>query len=151
MTPNPGTAGKNEVAINLRIPVELLARVDEAVGVRPLKTSRHAWIMEAVYQQLQRETVEGTLDIFWENSEDRDAVPKYRLIFCRYAAFIGGAMQPNRVVGDERLRRHLQSLNFTQEQAKALINEVKRERSVPIPNVMMPLKHLAEYGFGTSR
>lgn len=141
---------KSEVLINLRVPVELLAKIDDAVQMRPLRTSRHAWIMEAIYQQLQRETTEGTLDIFWENSENRTMSPTYRLVFCRYVRFQGGAMQPNRIVGDESLRSHLISLNFTKEQARRMIEKVKAERSVPIPNVMMPLKQLSQYGYGTS-
>ena len=142
---------KREVTVNLRVPTELLTRIDEAVNRRPFRTSRHSWILEAIYRQLQHETVEGTLDIFWENSEDRVAIPKYRLVFCRYVAFLGGAMQPNRLIGDESLSSHLLSLNFTSERVKAVTKQVKRDRSASIPNVMMPLQHLPQYGYGTSR
>jgi hypothetical protein len=148
---NSATPEKSEVTVNLRVPTELLARIDEAVSRRPFRTSRHTWMMEAIYRQLQHETIEGTLDIFWENSEDGAAIPKYRLVFCRYVAFIGGAMQPNGLIGDESLSSHLLSLNFASEQVKVLTKQVKRERSVSIPNVMMPLHHLPQYGYGTSR
>jgi hypothetical protein len=141
---------KAESFINLRVPAEFLTKIDEAVQMRPLRMSRHAWIMEAVYQQLQRETTEGTLDIFWENNEDRTASPTYRLVFCRYVRFQGGAIRPNRIVGDESLRSHLISLNFTKEQAKRMIEKVKAEKSVPIPNVTMPMEQLFQYGYGTS-
>jgi hypothetical protein len=143
-------AVKPEAVINLRVPTDLLAKIDQAVETRPLKISRHAWIMEAIYRQLRQETTEGTLDIFWENSEDRSANPKYRLIFCRYLGFQRGAMQPHRIVGEAALRKHLLGLNFGEVETKALIARVKTERSVPIPNVMMPFEQLPQYGYGTS-
>ena len=40
----------------LRMPDDLLSRVDEAVGARPLPTTRHAWLLEAVFEKLQRES-----------------------------------------------------------------------------------------------
>lgn len=138
---------KAEVLVNLRVPAAWLQRIDAAVNYRPVKTSRHTWIMEAIYRQMQDETVEGTLDIFWENSAERDTQPKYRLIFCRYADFQGGAMQPNRLVGDAALKRHLIEVGFRDEDAKAWMRKVKSDRSVPIPNVMMPMPYLESYGY----
>ena len=40
----------------LRMPDDLLSRVDGAVGARPLPTTRHAWLLEAVFEKLQRES-----------------------------------------------------------------------------------------------
>ena len=40
----------------LRMPDDLLSRVDGAVGTRPLPTTRHAWLLEAVFEKLQRES-----------------------------------------------------------------------------------------------
>jgi hypothetical protein len=140
---------KTEAAINLRLPPGWLHRIDTAVDCRPIKTSRHGWIMEAIYNQLQRETVEGTLDIFWENHEDRAAPPSYRLIFCRYSDFTGGAMQPNRLVGDAALKSHLVELGLREKVAESWLERVRAERAVPIPNLMMPLEYLVHYGYGT--
>ncbi len=141
---------KPEAVINLRVPTDVLTKMDQAVETRPLKISRHTWIMEAIHRQLREETTEGTLDIFWENSEDSAASPRYRLIFCRYLGFQGGAMQPHLVIGEESLRKHLIGLKFGERQAKALVVRVKTEKSVPVPNVMMPFEQLPRYGYGTS-
>ena len=39
----------------LRIPDDLLFRVNQAVEARPLPTTRHAWLLEAVLEKLERE------------------------------------------------------------------------------------------------
>ena len=39
----------------LRMPKDLLSRVDHAVAARPLPTTRHAWILEAVLERLRQE------------------------------------------------------------------------------------------------
>ena len=39
----------------LRLPENLLFRVNEAVDARPLPTTRHAWLLEAVFEKLERE------------------------------------------------------------------------------------------------
>lgn len=139
---------KREAAINLRVPTDWFRKIDTAVAHRPIRTSRHSWIMEAIHHQLQHENVEGTLDIFWENSEDRAVKPSYRLIFCKYTGFAGGAMQPNYILGDAALKRYLAGLGIEQEEVKVWVKRVKAERSVPIPRVMMPLNYLADYGYG---
>jgi hypothetical protein len=50
---------KEEVAVILRIPAEMLEQVDSAVTARPIKTPRHTWLLEAIYEKLNRETVNG--------------------------------------------------------------------------------------------
>ncbi len=45
--------------LKLRIPIDLLKRVDEAVSNRRPAPSRHQWILEAVYEKLDREASEG--------------------------------------------------------------------------------------------
>ena len=138
-----------EAAINLRLPAGWLDRVDAAVKHRPIKTSRHTWIMEAIWNQLQQETVEGNLDIFWENHTDQNAPPRYRLIFCRYSHFTGGAMQPVRFIGNTALVGHLIELGFTERLARSWMEKVRTEVSILIPNLMMPLEYLPRYGYGT--
>jgi hypothetical protein len=41
--------------VNLRLPVNVLAQIDQALELRQPKTSRHYWLMEAVLEKLQRE------------------------------------------------------------------------------------------------
>lgn len=43
------------IAVVLRFQADLLARVDAAVKARPIRTPRHTWLLEAVYEKLQRE------------------------------------------------------------------------------------------------
>ena len=50
-TPRPGTA-----KVLLRIPEDLLERVHDAVAAKPLPTTRQAWILEALFEKLQRES-----------------------------------------------------------------------------------------------
>ena len=47
----PGTA-----KVLLRIPEDLLAQVQDAVAAKPLPTTRQAWILEALFEKLQRES-----------------------------------------------------------------------------------------------
>lgn len=46
---------KEEQIVNLRVPVEILQRVDAVRKARPLKVSRHAWLLDAIYRQLLKE------------------------------------------------------------------------------------------------
>ena len=39
----------------MRLPIELLKRVDEVVKSRRPAPSRHQWILEAIYEKLERE------------------------------------------------------------------------------------------------
>lgn len=48
-------ATKSEAAVNVRLPVEVLAQVDEAVKQRRVKTPRHRWLLEAIIEKLDRE------------------------------------------------------------------------------------------------
>lgn len=58
VTPKP--AGEEEVkGLKLRIPADLLRRVDEAVANRRPAPSRHQWILEAVYEKLDKEADGG--------------------------------------------------------------------------------------------
>jgi len=44
-----------EKGLKLRLPISLLQRVDDAVGSRRPAPSRHQWILEAIYEKLDRE------------------------------------------------------------------------------------------------
>lgn len=43
------------VLVNLRIPGDVLTRIDRAVAARRVRTPRHTWLMEAVLEKLERE------------------------------------------------------------------------------------------------
>jgi hypothetical protein len=91
-------------------------------------------------------TVEGSLDIFWSNSGDPRATPRYDLIFARYVGFKNGAQQPNKIVGPAALVNYLIDLGFTAENAENWVRQAHRRFCVSITNVMMPDEHLADYG-----
>ena len=49
-------AGKGKtVNMTLRLPPELSAQVDAAVEQRAIRPPRHTWILEAIYEKLDRE------------------------------------------------------------------------------------------------
>ena len=53
-------ASEGEVkGLKLRLPVDLLKRVDDAVATRRPAPSRHQWILEALYEKLDRELEEA--------------------------------------------------------------------------------------------
>ncbi len=43
------------IPVKLRIPEQLLAQVDQSVTKRRPVPSRHQWLLEAVYEKLERE------------------------------------------------------------------------------------------------
>lgn len=45
--------------LKLRLPVDLLKRVDEAVASRRPAPSRHQWILEAIYEKIDKEADGG--------------------------------------------------------------------------------------------
>lgn len=51
----PAQNGRVEATVNLRIPVDVLAQVDEAVKQKRLPTPRHRWLLEAIFEKLDRE------------------------------------------------------------------------------------------------
>lgn len=42
-------------SLKLRLPVELVAQVDASVAKRRPAPSRHQWLLEAIYEKLERE------------------------------------------------------------------------------------------------
>ncbi len=48
--------------LKLRLPADLLNRVDIAVRIRRPAPSRHQWILEAIYEKLDRELEEKKSD-----------------------------------------------------------------------------------------
>ena len=42
--------------VTLRVPSDLLRRIDEVVQSRPIRVPRHTWILEALVEKLTRGT-----------------------------------------------------------------------------------------------
>ena len=43
-------------AVVVRIPDDMLQKIDAAVQARPLRIPRHTWLLEAILEKLSRET-----------------------------------------------------------------------------------------------
>ena len=86
------------------------------------------------------------MDILWTNCNSPTAMPRYDLLFLKYANFRNGAQQPNSIIGTDALGAYLIGLGFTAQDTHNWIEEVHTKNVAFIPNVMMPEKHLADYG-----
>jgi hypothetical protein len=51
----PAAPSDKPVPVVLRVPAEVLDRVDRSVEARAVKVPRHTWLMEAVIEKLARE------------------------------------------------------------------------------------------------
>jgi hypothetical protein len=89
--------------------------------------------------------VEGSLDVFWENNLEPTAPPLVRIHFLRYTNFRSGAQQANRILGFSNLELYLTEIGLTSEDAKHWVKRLVENRSVSIPNVMLPEPHVAAY------
>ncbi len=52
-----GQTGK-AASVVLRIPADVMERVDRAVQARRIKTPRHTWLLEAIMEKLDREQID---------------------------------------------------------------------------------------------
>lgn len=137
----------SEVAITVRMPRGTLDRVDALVKARLTRIPRHSWLLEAIYEKLYKEErVEGVLDIFWENSGDVGATTRYCLHFIRFDQG-HGAVAPMTIVGDASLEHYLIGWGFKLENARGWIQKLKIDKSVSVPNVMMPAEAVGPHGF----
>jgi hypothetical protein len=48
---------KSTVPVILRVPEDILEKVDASVQSRRIKTPRHTWLLEAILEKLERESV----------------------------------------------------------------------------------------------
>ncbi len=51
-----GGQWKDAVPVILRLPEDILQKVDASVQARRIKTPRHTWLLEAVLEKLERES-----------------------------------------------------------------------------------------------
>jgi|SRR5580700_11276603 hypothetical protein len=142
---------KNDFALTVRVPRDVLDRIDFLVRLRRSKIPRHSWLLEAIYEKLAREGEmmhEGSLRILWENSDDR-ATPRYRLTFNSYspAHAAVSAIRPKRFVGDSELEAYLLGINFDRKDSRQWVKTVKSAASVTIGNVRLTDEELATYGY----
>lgn len=52
-----GGQERETVPVILRVPEDILEKVDASVQARRIKTPRHTWLLEAVLEKLERESV----------------------------------------------------------------------------------------------
>jgi len=52
-------AAPKDVRFTLHIPGSLCQELDALRGARPLKISRHQWVLEAILEKIQRESGQG--------------------------------------------------------------------------------------------
>lgn len=141
----------SEVALTVRLPKETLDRIDTLVKARANKIPRHSWLLEAIYEKLYKEDrVEGVLDIFWENSGEPSTTARYVMHFLNLHRRRGGPVAPRTMVGEDSLERYLIELGFKSENARGWLEKLKADRSISIPNVMMPADRVGPYGFKVS-
>ncbi|MGB8507832.1 MAG: hypothetical protein WCD76_05470 [Pyrinomonadaceae bacterium] len=48
---------KDAMPVILRLPEDVLQKVDASVQARRIKTPRHTWLLEAILEKLERESV----------------------------------------------------------------------------------------------
>lgn len=90
-------------------------------------------------------TIEGTLDIRWENGSQPTATPQYKLIFSRYKNHKDGGQPSKLLVGKDALEGYLIEIGFQPEIAQGWIQQVHEKHGVSILNVMMPEGEMAVY------
>jgi hypothetical protein len=49
---------REEVGVALRLPLDLIDRVDAAVDDQRIPLSRHQWILKAIYEKIDRDTAQ---------------------------------------------------------------------------------------------
>lgn len=49
-----GTKQSGDKPILIRIPSEALKKIDEIVGAKKIKTPRHTWLLEAIFEKLEK-------------------------------------------------------------------------------------------------
>jgi hypothetical protein len=90
--------------------------------------------------------IEGSLDIKPLSFAAGGAGLSFHLLFLRYANFRNGAQQPKLIDGVDSLERYLVCLGFSDDDARAWVARASAERSVSIPNVIMPEPELGRCG-----
>jgi hypothetical protein len=55
--PKDKPAGEPEktAVVNLRMPATMLAEIDEILSTKKVRSSRHVWLLEAIWEKVERE------------------------------------------------------------------------------------------------
>lgn len=94
--------------------------------------------------------IEGTLDIYWENSADPGI---YRMSFLPYSATTErGAIARKQIVGSEALFSYLVSIQAPsmeieqrENRAREWVRDLHAQTSISLPNVILTEQQAAEY------
>jgi hypothetical protein len=140
----------SEVAITVRVPEGTLERIDALVQGRQTRIPRHSWLLEAIYEKLDKEErVRGDLEILLDKNKDTGVPNVYRLRFFRFDRAKGSPLTPMPVVGDDCLEQYLLEWGLTPENAKGWIQKLSTDRMVSVRDVVMPAQRVGRYGFKT--
>lgn len=58
--PPPAPAERKPSPVVLRIPLNLIDRIEQSIRARPVKIPRHTWLLEAIVEKLDKEAAAGT-------------------------------------------------------------------------------------------
>ena len=90
-------------------------------------------------------TVEGTLDVIWENYGEPLATPRYKLLFMRYQGFKNGGQPHKLIVGNKELESYLAALGLKPQRISQISEEVLKNKVASITNLMMEELYIKEY------
>jgi hypothetical protein len=92
------------------------------------------------------EPVEGVLFLFWDNRSDSKAIPQYTLTFASMKDLSHGAQNHKHIIGTDALASYLSEIGFTSKNVKYWIARLHAEVIVPIQNIALSQRFLADYG-----
>jgi len=137
-----------EVAVTVRVPSQALERVDAAVRKRVSKIPRHSWLLEAIYEKLEKEErVEGDLEVVRDRTEGQELPERYRLRFFRADRQKRTPVAPLDIVGRDYLERYLVQWGLPPNNARGWTEKLRLDDHVLIPNMMLPADRAGRYGF----
>jgi len=87
---------------------------------------------------------EGSLEIVHQNYEERNATPKYKVMFS-HARMIGGAQPGKDFIGTKALESYLAELDLSDENIKQWMLQLRGKRSISIPHVSLDAEHLLPF------
>jgi hypothetical protein len=89
-------------------------------------------------------TIEGSLDILWENYEQPANTPRYRVLFASYTSLKGTLPEPapRHIDGTEALESYLVEKGLKAKEAKKWVKQVQEQKNASIPNVILRLERV---------
>jgi hypothetical protein len=111
--------------------MEDFATADEALAVLQTRFE------EGDSSFISSRKLEGSMDIVWINFEKPGEVPTFALHLLPYEGYKNGGQRRKQVVGEEALTGYLQQLGFPLLRIYGILQQVRTNHSVDLPNVMM--------------